>query len=74
MRKSLARFRCSSHKFDIETGRYLGIPREDRICRYYFDNFDIRIVEDELHVVLFTQSLKDDKIENIAFFVNETQR
>lgn len=50
VRKSLARFRCSSHKFAIETGRHFAIPREDRICRYCFINFDIECIEDEFHV------------------------
>ena len=28
------RFRCSSHRLDIELGRHTGIPRPDRKCRF----------------------------------------
>ena len=31
-RRTLTRFRISAHKLAIETGRYKGIPRHDRIC------------------------------------------
>ena len=30
LRKSFARFRCSSHRFAIEIGRHHGIPRDER--------------------------------------------
>ena len=36
-RKSLASFRCSSHKLNIEIGRHYGIDKEDRICLYCFN-------------------------------------
>ena len=32
--KALARFRCSNHKFAIETGRHNNIPKTDRICAF----------------------------------------
>lgn len=48
-RRSLARFRISAHKLYIETGRYLGILRHDRICT----RCSINEVEDEQHY-LFT--------------------
>jgi hypothetical protein len=44
-RRTLTRFRISVHKLAIETGRYKGIPRHDRICTGYTDN----TVEDERH-------------------------
>ena len=50
LRKSLACFRCSSHKLNIEIGRHYGIDKEDRICLYCFINEDNLIIEDEYHV------------------------
>ena len=53
LRKSLACFRCSSHKLNIEIGRHYGIDKEDRICLYCFINEDNLIIEDEYHVYIF---------------------
>ena len=50
LRKAFARFRCSSHKFAIETGRNRDIGRLDRICLYCFNHWDRLVVEDEYHV------------------------
>ena len=33
-RPAALRFRCSSHRLDIELGRHTGIPRPDRNCRF----------------------------------------
>lgn len=44
-RRSLARVRISAHKLYIETGRYMGILRHDRICT----QCPINEVEDEQH-------------------------
>ena len=37
--KKFAKFRCSSHNFLIETGRHLGIPREERYCQYCYTKY-----------------------------------
>ena len=50
LRKAFARFRCSSHKFAIETGRHRDIGRLDRICLYCLNHWDRLVVEDEYHV------------------------
>ena len=50
LRQSLARFRCSVHKFAIEVGRHQNIPRNERICLYCFNLFHIRQIEEEFHV------------------------
>ena len=50
LKKSLAKFRCSSHKFKIETGRHRNIPRQDRFCEFCFQHNGLRVTEDELHV------------------------
>ncbi|XP_077994296.1 uncharacterized protein LOC144448021 [Glandiceps talaboti] len=43
-RRALARFRCSSHALEIETGRHRGTDREFRICKLCCIE-----VEDEYH-------------------------
>jgi len=45
-RRVLARFRCSCHSFCIETGRHLGIARQQRLCTF------CGVIEDEEHVVM----------------------
>jgi hypothetical protein len=48
--KSLPRFRCSNHTLYIETKRFLGIPRYERICRHCLENYNNSYFEEELHV------------------------
>ena len=45
---SLSRFRLSSHNLMIETGRYNGMPRDERLCNFC----NMRKVEDEYHFLL----------------------
>ncbi len=45
-RTSLTKFRTSSHKLNIEIGRYQGLPIDQRICKLCNNNK----VEDELHL------------------------
>ncbi len=45
-RKALAKLRLSAHKLYVERGRWLSIPREDRICSLCC------ILEDEYHVIV----------------------
>ena len=47
---ALAKFRCSNHKFSIETGRHSKITREKRICLYCLQKFNQNIIECEYHV------------------------
>ena len=61
LRKSLARFRCSSHKFKIEIGRHQNISREARICSFCFKADKTRLVENEYHVFFI--------VRNIAIYV-----
>lgn len=42
-RKILTCFRLSSHSLAIETGRYIGTPRENRICQNCSKNNVVRI-------------------------------
>ena len=45
-RKSFARFRCSSHKLNIELGRHYGIERADRTCFYCLLNGNNQIFQE----------------------------
>ena len=48
LRRAFARFRCSSHKLNIELGRHFNIARDDRVCRHCLLNH-ILVVETEYH-------------------------
>ena len=43
-RSAITKIRVSAHKFPIETGRYLGRPREDRLCP-----FGCKVLGNECH-------------------------
>ena len=45
---AISRFRMSSHSLNIETGRYDGTPRKNRICK----SCTMNKVEDEYHFLL----------------------
>ena len=45
-RHYLARFRCSAHKLLVETGRYIGLEFNQRICPHCMED-----VETEMHFV-----------------------
>ena len=57
LRKSLSRFRLSSHSLEIETGRYTNVERNNRICRLC----NMNVVESEYPlccVVHYTETLE----------------
>ena len=59
-RRATARIRCSSHKLNIEVGRYKNIPREDRKCEHCVAlNVTNPAIEDENHM-LHSCPLGDD--------------
>ena len=45
---ALSRFRLSSHPLYIETGRYTGIPKEERFCVFC----NMRSIENEYHFLM----------------------
>lgn len=53
--KALSRFRLSSHQLEIETGRYIGLNREERLCR----KCNMRMVEDEYHFLIVCPHYND---------------
>ena len=74
LRKSLARFRCSSHKLKIEIGRHLNIERPNRICSYCLHNFDSSCVEDEFHVFFQCQRFKTERDKYLYTWYTERTR
>jgi hypothetical protein len=44
-RSSLAKFRISAHRLNIELGRYQKVKRDKRIC----GSCDLNVIEDEIH-------------------------
>jgi hypothetical protein len=51
-KRSLAKFRCSSHNLAIESQLGVVVNREDRICCYCLNLNDIHVIEDEYHFLL----------------------
>ena len=45
LRRSFTKLRTSSHRLQIELGRYQGVPRHNRVCTKCSSN----VIEDELH-------------------------
>ncbi|NRB81925.1 MAG: reverse transcriptase family protein [Saccharospirillaceae bacterium] len=45
------RLRISAHDLEIEHGRYKGIPREERICKWCKLSLSGKYIEDECHVL-----------------------
>ena len=50
-RRAITKLRTSSHKPEIETGRWSKIPRENRICK----NCALNKIEDEYHLIFECQ-------------------
>ena len=78
-RRSITRIRISSHKLQIESGRYNNTPRELRFCNKCNEN----MIEDEIHFLLHCQKynsartkLYDLLHENVARFfdLNDTNK
>lgn len=53
MRQKITKFRISSHKLEIEVGRYSGrgkkIPEHERLCKHC----DLHVIENEEHVLMY---------------------
>jgi hypothetical protein len=50
-RVDLAKFRTCNSKLEIELGRHVGIPVEDRLCKLCYES-NVLCVEDEFHVLI----------------------
>ena len=58
-KRILANFRCSTHKLNIEIGRHLNLPLQQRICVYCKNFRNVVTVENEFHFI-FICPLYDD--------------
>ena len=67
-RSFLARLRGGSAPLEIETGRYVGTPADQRVCKLCHSG-----VEDELHFVLTCPSLDADRQVLFNFMRNLVQ-
>ena len=47
-RRSLTRLRLSNHSLRIETGRYVGEERQERVCQFC----DKNVIENEKHLLI----------------------
>ena len=50
-RYSTTKLRISAHDFQIEKGRYINLPRDQRICQWCKTNMGLKVIEDEPHVL-----------------------
>ena len=66
-RKLLCKLRTSNHRLPIETGRWFGIERENRICSLC-DNLEIG---DEFHFVLQCSFLQNERKEILGSFYSK---
>jgi hypothetical protein len=65
--QNIHRFRISAHKLAIETGRYKGIPRHDRICTRCTYN----TVEGDQRHFLFSCNYHTQEREALMSIINE---
>lgn len=66
LRKLFTCFRLSSHKLAIETGRFTGVQRENRMCQ----NCNMNVLESEYHFLLTCTkytSLRNKFLPNISW-------
>lgn len=75
-RKAITKIRCSDHPLEVEKGRHLNIPRENRICKIC----PLREMETEHHFLIRCPFFDRLKIkhglphtEQIKNFVNNTE-
>ena len=78
-KRSLVKLRCSSHRLNIEIGRYARppIPRECRICKHCAKVYYVNYVDDEAHVIEKCPLYDNERnkfIENLSKIIgpNET--
>jgi len=75
-RSQLTRLRISAHDLELEKGRYINIPRADRICKFCLSSKNVKITESEEHFLFDCDLYTDHRnklIKNIKNVPNETK-
>ena len=67
LRRSLTKFRVSAHRLEIESGRYRGIPPQQRFCK----RCDSGEVEDEIHFLICCSKFNDNR-EQLFVSISKT--
>lgn len=62
----LTKFRCGNHKLPVNTGRYEGILRSERICKMC----TLNVIGDEYHYIM--ECANDDICANRKMYVNSS--
>ena len=66
-RHTLTKFRISSHRLEVERGRYFGLKFENRICKLCNDH-----VEDEEHFMISCKkNLEHIRVDYLNFITNK---
>ena len=65
-RRGITRLRISFHRLRIETGRYVGLERNNRIC----EKCHMNVVENEIHFLIDCPFYKENRIK----LLNEVQK
>jgi hypothetical protein len=60
--KQFARFRLSSHHLEIKVGRFVGIDRDQRLCRFC----NMNVVESEYHFLLCCDNYRHLRLKFIG--------
>ena len=68
-RKSICKFRVSSHRLLIETGRYRHISRNERICNNCTENK----IEDELHFLISCSKYNNEREKLFRLISSKTK-
>ena len=63
-RRRLSQFRMGAHSLGVETGRWQGLHREDRLCR----RCGCGEVDDEAHMIWGCSALIDQRMQHVELF------
>ena len=69
-------FRISAHDLQIERGRYLNLPRDERVCTWCKTTLGLNIIEDETHTLFdcdLYSTLRNKLIDSINKYSKEDQ-
>ena len=72
-RKLICKLRCSNVKIPVETGRWVGVPRDERFCHLCTE----RVVGDELHYLFLCKCAKVTEIRDkyiSAYYINRPSK